>query len=363
MEKQRNEKNVHPNEQESPSPMQTQPRSAPSRIKKASNETRKDKEEPQKSRFLDGRQKKADGFPFPRELLAKHTFTAPLLCAAVFLLLLITSSISLPASSATESYLVLSSIQIFVFMLPSVFYIRFRSLDIREQVRFRLPHPDKLMFCVLCALLLIVASVLFSFLGASEQKSVYNLPEGSGGSGAEAVYLAVCFALIPAVCEEFLVRGIIMYEYQASGIFSAVTVSSLVFSMLHFDMSNFPFCFFAGLVFSLCTYASGSIIASMAVHLLYNLFSLFGGEIVRITVNSISDTTLITVCLAVLLLLLLTLTFGECQRIYAAKAKKNLPSPPKLSGGAEAAALRFAEALFSPVMLVCIVIFFIASLL
>lgn len=303
-------------------------------------------------------------------LKTQHTFTAPLLCAVVYLLILITRTVSFVGieSTPTEVYLSLVAVQLFVFMLPAVFYIRFRSLDMRDNVRLRLPAPDKIMFCVLCAIILIVTSMLVSAAGGAFGSSVYSwgyissLTDGAENGGA-TVYYAVCFALIPAVCEELLFRGIIMSEYQRSSIPTAVIASSLFFAMLHFDLSNLPFYFFAGLILSMCAYAANSIIASGCVHLLFNLFALFGGEIVENVVGSIGELTLIIIALSTLLLLFLTLTFGECQRIYASKAKRNKDSSYVVTYKKGMGALRFFAAILSPMSLVCVVIYVVAALL
>ncbi len=296
-----------------------------------------------------------------------HTFTAPILCAVVYILILATRSLDLATSSGTEAYLTIAAIQLFVFMIPSVFYIRLRSLDMRDDLRLRLPSPDKIMFLVLCTAVLILTSVLLSAVGGVLGTDIYEknieitMPELDSGTGA--LYYAVCFAVIPAVCEEMLFRSIIMSEYQKSSILSAVILSSLFFAMLHFSLPNFPFYFFAGLVLSVCTYATGSSISSFAVHLGYNLFALFGGDTVRVVVDSIGELSLIVIVCLMLLLLFLTLALGECQRIYASYARKNkessyLPEYKKGTGG-----LRLAVAILSPASLVCMLIYIVSVLL
>ncbi len=316
---------------------------------------------PQKNKSIGARVRA--GSPF----LFSHTFTAPLLCAVVYILVIATSSIDLASLGATgtEVYLSLSAISLFVFMIPSVFYIRFRSLDMRDDLRLRLPSPDKIMFLVLCTLVLIFASVLTSAIDGSGgvYTQGYAMISSDGYDSAAPLYYAVCFAIIPAVCEELLFRSVIMSELQKSSLLSAVVISSLYFAMLHFDFAQFPFYFFAGTVLSACAYATNSAIASFAVHLGFNLFATFGGGMVEAVVKSIGDLKLITVIAAVMFLLSLTLALGECQRIYAAYARKNkdssyLPEYKKGTGG-----MRFAQSLLSPMSLVCILIFTISTLL
>ncbi len=298
-----------------------------------------------------------------------HTFTSPLLCAVVYVLILAVGSIGFEGGStdSRQLYLSLSAVTLFVFMIPSVFYIRFRSLDMRDDLRLRLPTPDKIMFCVLCTLTLILTSVLLSAVGGELGEGIYTQGYGSIKSDMydreQVLYFAVCFAVVPAVCEELLFRSVIMSELQKSSVLSAVIINSLYFAMLHFDFSNFPFYFFAGLVLSACTYATNSVIASFAVHLGYNLFALFGGGMVRAIVGSIGELTLIIIISAALLLTVLTLALGECQRIYAAYSRKNkdssyVPEYKRGTGG-----MRFAGALLSPMSLVCILIFTVSALI
>lgn len=297
-----------------------------------------------------------------------HTFTAPLLCAVVFILILAVGAIDPSAlgTSSTEAYLSLAAIGLFVFMIPSVFYIRFRSLDMRDDLRLRLPAPNKIMFCVLCTLTLIISSVLYSAMSA-EAGGIYTQGYGklssNGYDGTQALYFAVCFAIIPAVCEELLFRSIIMSELQKSSVLSAVILNSVYFAMLHFDFESFPFYFFAGIVLSVCAYASNSVIASFAVHLGYNLFAIFGGDTVNAVIKSVGELKAVIIILSGFLLLALSLTLGECQRIYASYAKKNKDSSYLPSYKAGTGAVRFAEAALNPASLAVIVIYVISTLL
>ncbi len=297
------------------------------------------------------------------DVVLSHTFTAPLLVAVVYIFLLITRSIDLSGlSDATERYLSLSSMQLVAFMLPTVFYIRYRSLDMKQTLRVRLFSPDKIMFTVLCALTLIVMSMLLSALGlGGVYFSVGETPTGSGG--AYTAYYVVCFALIPAICEELLFRSVILSEYQNSSVPSAVLISTLFFSMIHFDLALLPFYVLSGLVLCMCLYATGSVFASMLVHFSYNLFVLFGAQTVRAATGALADATLVVILLAVLLLVLCILTFGECERMYQAYAKRGADSSYvkkyKHGGGTVA----FFTALLSPMSLVCIVIFAVAALI
>ncbi len=286
----------------------------------------------------------------------RHTFITPLLVCVIFVLLLITRTVDFSAveGSATQAYLSLVAVQLFVFVLPCVFYIRYRSLDISRDIRLRLPSPDKIMFIALCSLILIFTSVLF-FAAGGGKSSIYS--SGSDFGSEAPLYYAVCFALVPAFCEELLFRGIVMSEYQHSSVFTAVMLSSLFFAMLHFDAAGLPFYFVSGLVLAMCAYAANSIIASFAVHLLYNLFALFGGDVVEYVLGSLGELGAVLTVLGALLLLCLALTFGECQRIYFSYAKKNRDSFYVVKYKKGTGGIRFFSALFSPASLVIAVMY------
>ena len=302
-----------------------------------------------------------------KRIRLSHTFTAPLLVISVYLLLLITGQVKLEniEGNATEAYLSLVAIQLFVFMLPSIFYIRARSLDVRDSLRIRLPSPDKLPLILLSSAVLILTSILITALYGDMGASVYThrFSSVSDTDGTGALYYAVCYALVPALCEELLLRGIIMSEYQRSSIFSAVVMSSIFFCILHADIRALPMVFISGLVLSMCAYAANSIIASTLVHLCYNLFAIFGGEAADRVLGSIGMLTLIIIFTGAALLLTLTLTLGECQRIYSAYSRKNRDSYYVVSYKKGTGAVRFFSALLAPTSLFAIVMYIIVALL
>ncbi len=297
----------------------------------------------------------------PSSVRFRHTFITPLLVGIVYLLILITRTVDFSGvdGSGVEAYLSTVAVQLFIFTLPCVLYIRYRSLDVRETLRIRLPSPDKIMFMALCALLLMLVSILTTAL--SSGGSVYSARELPADPAA-LVYFAVCFAVVPALCEELLFRAVVMSEYQQTSVAAAVLISSLFFAMMHFDLPGFPFYLFSGLVLSMCAYAANSVIASFTVHLCYNLFALFGGGVVERVLGALTDTTPVLLTLGALTLLVLSLTLGECQRIYASYAKKNRPSGYVVKYKKGTGGVRLALALLSPMSLVLIVMFIIVVL-
>ena len=83
---------------------------------------------------------------------------------------------------------------------------------------------------------------------------------------------------IPAVCEEFLFRGVILAEYRALGQGNAVLISAICFAMLHFSVTNFPVYLFVGILLGVITNASRSVVPAMLLHVLSNALSVFTSD-------------------------------------------------------------------------------------
>ena len=84
------------------------------------------------------------------------------------------------------------------------------------------------------------------------------------------ILLFVELALLPAIFEELYVRKAILNFTKKYGTVFAIISSSLLFSVIHFNLSQMLFAFVMGVILSIITLKSGSIIPSFAIHLLNN---------------------------------------------------------------------------------------------
>jgi len=79
------------------------------------------------------------------------------------------------------------------------------------------------------------------------------------------------FALLPAVAEELLFRGMIFKAISKKlKPAAAITVSALMFAMYHFSMYQLVYQFALGILFACIVYYTGSVIYSMIAHFLNN---------------------------------------------------------------------------------------------
>ena len=104
----------------------------------------------------------------------------------------------------------------------------------------------------------------------------YPLEEDFSGIGPTSVgnfiYCIFVLAVVPAVCEELLFRGVIfngLRERFSSVV--AVLLSGLLFALAHQNLQQLIYQFIFGCILSVVVLRTGSTVASMLVHLVNNL--------------------------------------------------------------------------------------------
>jgi membrane protease YdiL (CAAX protease family) len=80
-------------------------------------------------------------------------------------------------------------------------------------------------------------------------------------------------AVLPALCEEFFGRYVILGTLLPYGRGVAILISSLTFALAHLNFYQIPYAFAAGLVFAYVTVESGSLLPAILFHFINNLLS------------------------------------------------------------------------------------------
>lgn len=254
---------------------------------------------------------------------AKAVIAAPILLIIVFLL---TWSVSLipPETLGLDTDPLLSSaiIQLLIIALPAVIFCRLRGKGYMSKLRLRGIRASHIAFMIFSLGFLFFGSSGINYLmytlfqTASSDFSSAAAPY-SGISGG--LYLVFAAAVVPAITEEFLFRGIIIAEYEEVGVPAAILMSSLTFAMLHSSFARLPSYIFCGLVLTMVLYTTRSVTAAMIVHMANNTLSVFFGDFVYKVVSR-QGIALFCFTLAALIFLFAILMFGESERIYAGYA-------------------------------------------
>ncbi len=91
----------------------------------------------------------------------------------------------------------------------------------------------------------------------------------------DALYSVLAIAIGPAVCEELLVRGVVLPSVaRPLGVPAAVAVSAVVFGLIHLDLYRLAFTVVAGIVLGLLRVSTGSLLAPMVAHATLNTITL-----------------------------------------------------------------------------------------
>lgn len=80
-------------------------------------------------------------------------------------------------------------------------------------------------------------------------------------------------AAVPALVEEFAIRGVVMQSLRRYGDKFAIFMSALVFALMHGNMVQIPFAFIAGLMIGYAVIVTGSMWTGVAIHFLNNFVS------------------------------------------------------------------------------------------
>lgn len=116
--------------------------------------------------------------------------------------------------------------------------------------------------CLLGDMLAAVLTEYLYMLGIAEPQ----LPVMNDGSFLTLLLNLLVLAAVPAVMEECLMRGLVLQTLRPLGDGLAVTVSALLFALMHGNVRQAPYALLMGLVLGWVYVYTGSLRAAIAVH-------------------------------------------------------------------------------------------------
>lgn len=267
----------------------------------------------------------------------------------------------------TNPYLAVVVIQLLTYALPALFYSRVRGRELTPGLRLRFFRPSHVLFLVQALIFMISASILLSMAMYKLSPTAFEASAVSEYAAfamnrkfLDGMYLVVAFAVLPAITEEFVFRGIVIGEYQNKGLIIASLASAAMFAMSHFSLVRFPVYFFSGLVLSCVTFVTRSSVAAMLIHALNNAFVLLCEQYIMNAVDkqNISLTLLVIVIGALMLVSCMLMCF-EANSIFRKYAHANVESdhvPSNKTG----VLTRLVQVFFSPTFLLLSLVFVVA---
>lgn len=164
----------------------------------------------------------------------------------------------------------LAGIQIFAVALPCLVFIFLKNVKFGDVIKHRKLDVVTVFMCILTgAAAQPIAALLNSpvTLHMNQQASaVVGTP-----SGALSVILTLLVvAVMPAIFEEVLMRGIILCGTERYGYRASLLISGLWFAILHNNPSNFFGMLFLGAVTCYAVWMTQSVYCGMIIHFSFN---------------------------------------------------------------------------------------------
>lgn len=91
--------------------------------------------------------------------------------------------------------------------------------------------------------------------------------------GWEIFLYMIVIAILPAICEELIFRGIVCGSLKESNKTAAIILSSIAFSLIHSTVQQIPFSFIMGLFLAYMATKYDSVIPGIILHFINNMIS------------------------------------------------------------------------------------------
>lgn len=167
--------------------------------------------------------------------------------------------------------------------LPTIIYVKAMGASVKKELRFNtLDFTDIILVAVafisayfVAVFVNLLGEILISMAG---ELIVPDIPFATD----PAEYLSLLFIIAGSagICEEILFRGFILKAYEGFGMWTGITVTALLFSMLHLNVQNILAPFFLGLVLGFVVYKTNSIFAGILGHFINNAISVTWGYVI-----------------------------------------------------------------------------------
>lgn len=287
-----------------------------------------------------------------------------------YLLLLFSKLIDITLLNRENEYYSVVILQMMIFLLPGAIWCKFSGEGYVSGLRFRMIRADSLILILSSSMLMASGGLLLTALFGgmdtlSQSFSLYDtFISKSNGTIPNTLYLIMAYAVLPALCEEFVYRGILCREYERGGVLRAVAVSSLFFALLHFNLGHFPLYLFSGIVLAMTLYATRSLLGSILAHFLYNMFGLFGQPYINNLYQITGSSKLFWILMIAMCIISAALFCGEASKLYRRYlTRAESAEYRKAAEGAPSRRDSYLEVIRQPSAILCVLVYIVALLI
>lgn len=206
---------------------------------------------------------------------------------------LLGSDLEIKDDNVNITRLILIFAQFMFILFPAVVLVMLQGNNLKETFRLRKPKMSVFLFAVIGIIAIqpflqvflyyqneIIFSLPFGKEIITKLKDLFDMLESSmqklviAKSFTEFILIVIVIAVTPAICEEFLFRGLVFKNFEniipAS---KAIFFTGLLFALFHFHPFNLIPLTVLGIFLTYIVYHSGSIYTAVFCHFLNNFMS------------------------------------------------------------------------------------------
>lgn len=176
-----------------------------------------------------------------------------------------------------DLYLGLFAGEVLILLVPVLVYVKQKKVNFKRYFRLNKITGKEALISVLLTLLVyplvgISSTLLIKFYSLFGEVRVPQINVKSGG--LMSIYSVLIIGVLPAICEEFFVRGLLSAPAKrAKGRKFTYFYTALLFMLMHVNPFNIVAPFILGYVFSVLNEKTNSLYSSMLGHFTFNTCS------------------------------------------------------------------------------------------
>lgn len=192
--------------------------------------------------------------------------------------------------------------------------------------------------------------------------TMYGLSFEVGVDSAEKIFTAILvLALIPAIMEGILFRGIFMYEYRFGGVILSVLFSSVLCAMTGVTFSDSLLYLMNALVLSVTAFVTGNFISSVLAHFIFLVYSLFWEKYLLFLGLEIETQMVLFFLLLGVWITAAMIFCDNAERILRKRGERENPRPPRFT--LKQSFLVFFDIISAPLLWADVLIFAVFAVL
>ncbi len=168
-----------------------------------------------------------------------------------------------------------------MFVLPWLLFSKLnkkKPFETWEDFRFKGTSFKVVMISILIGIIVFILNIFVStFFSYILSMFGYRTATSAGGEQTWGTFFLSLFsvAVLPAVCEEFTHRGMILSSYKKLGFKKAVLLSGLMFGLIHLNVGQFFYATIIGIILAVVTLYSQSLVPAIIIHFMNNAFNVY----------------------------------------------------------------------------------------